>query len=560
MEALRHSLAIGVLLSLLSILGCAEPTDRGSAEPELEAIPSIESVQAIQAIVVAGQLPGLRWPRFSDYQRSLVALYEARGWRPLWLEDGVPSAEAGDALLLLREAPAKGLDARDYDADLLDAQARRLGERGSRSPEEMARFDVGLSVALMRHVSDLHIGRINPRTLHFGYDIDPKKLDLATVVAQAVRDGRIRALLRDAEPEFEQHHMLEAQLALYRAIAQDPGLAPVSLVPTIRPGAPLAAAPLLARWLAALGDLPGDAIATSLYEGPLVAAVQRFQARHGLAPDGVIGATTARALAVPAAARVRQIELALERIRWIPALERGRVVFVHIASFELLAFDDVAPDVAPALQMPVVVGREATQTPVFAGAMTSVVFAPYWNVPRSIATREILPKQRRNPGYLDAEQMEVVSGGHVLGAGADAIAELASGRAQLRQRPGAKNALGRVKFLFPNSHNVYLHDTPSRSLFQRSRRAFSHGCIRVADPEALARWVLRDEGWDDARVAQSLKLSHQKVIPLTRAIPVVIYYTTAVAHRDGTVSFYEDIYGHDAALERALAGGYPYLP
>jgi len=274
----------------------------------------------------------------------------------------------------------------------------------------------------------------------------------------------------------------------------------------------------------------------------------------------VIGAATARALAVPAAARVRQIELALERIRWIPALERGRVVFVHVASFELLAFDDVAPDVAPALQMPVVVGRAASQTPIFAGAMKSVVFAPYWNVPRSIVTHEILPKQRRNPGYLAAEQMEVVSGGRVLGAGPDAVAELASGRGQLRQRPGAKNALGRVKFLFPNSHDVYLHDTPSQSLFQRSRRAFSHGCIRVADPDALARWVLRDEGWDDARVEQALQLTSQRVVPLAHAIPVVIYYTTAVAHRDGTISFYEDIYGHDAALERALAGGYPYRP
>ena len=378
-------------------------------------------------------------------------------------------------------------------------------------------------------------------------------------VANAVYDGRIRALVTDAEPELEQHHMLEAQLALYRAIAQDPGLAPVSLAPTIRPGAPLDAVSHLARWLAALGDLPADAVVTSLdYAEPLVDAVKRFQARHGLAPDGVIGSNTARALAVPAAARVRQIELALERIRWIPPLAHGRVVLIDVAGFELLAFDDIEPDVAPVLRMPVVVGREANQTPIFAGAMKSVVFAPYWNVPRSIVVKEILPKLRRNPGYLTAEQMEVVRGGAVLGTGSAAVAELASGRAQLRQRPGTKNALGRVKFLFPNAHDVYLHDTPSRALFGRSRRAFSHGCIRVGDPDALARWVLRDEGWSDARVDAALQLTAEKVVPLKRAIPVVIYYTTAVAHRDGTISFYEDIYGHDAALERALGRGYPY--
>ena len=545
-----------MLLPLLVSLACVQPVAIAGAQPSDAAATS----RAIQSIFAAGQLPGLRWPRFPDYQRWLVALYEARGWTPLWLDAGEPTRAAGEALALLREADAKGLDARDYDAALLAGEAQQLDAERERTPEQQARFDVALSLALMRQVSDLHIGRINPQNLHFGYDIEPKKLDLPVLIAAAVRDGRVPALLRDAEPEFEQHHMLEAQLALYRAIAQDPGLAPVAITPPIRPGDDFDAAPQLARWLAALGDLHPDASVTLRYEEPLVGAVKRFQTRHGLESDGMIGAATARALAVPAATRVRQIELALERIRWIPALERGRVVFVHIASFELLAFDDVAPDVAPALRMPVVVGREPTQTPIFTGAMTSVVFAPYWNVPRSIVRNEILPKQRRNPGYLAAEQMEIVSGDRVLGSGSAAIAELASGRAQLRQRPGSKNALGRVKFLFPNPYSVYLHDTPSRSLFQRSRRAFSHGCIRVADPAALARWVLRDEDWDDARVEQALGLTQQKVVPLSKPIPVVIYYTTAVAHRDGTISFYEDIYGHDAELERALAGGYPYRP
>jgi len=184
--------------------------------------------------------------------------------------------------------------------------------------------------------------------------------------------------------------------------------------------------------------------------------------------------------------------------------------------------------------------------------MKTVVFAPYWNVPRSIATGEILPKLRRGLGYLARENMEIVRDGHALAPGADAVAQLAAGSARLRQRPGKGNALGRVKFLFPNSNNVYLHDTPSRSLFQRSRRDFSHGCIRVADPDALARWVLAAEGWDAERVAEGLALQSETQIPLTDAIPVVIYYTTAVARRDGTIAFYDDIYGHDVALRRAL--------
>ncbi|MCU0668523.1 MAG: L,D-transpeptidase family protein, partial [Myxococcota bacterium] len=398
--------------------------------------------------------------------------------------------------------------------------------------------------------------RVNPKQLRFGFDIDAKKLDLAALVHEAVEHGRIREALADAEPRFTQNRLLQQRLAHYETLAGDASLQPVVIAAKkLEPGDPLEpdVATRLATWLVALGDLAPDAVVASAYDGALVDAVQRFQARHGLDVDGVIGPVTSKALAVPAAARAEQIRLALERLRWIPALARGRAVFVNVPAFELMAYDDIASGDPPALQMPVVVGRAArTQTPVFAGAMKTVVFAPYWNVPRSIAIGEILPKLRRGLGYLARENMEIVRDGQALAPGADAVAQLAAGSARLRQRPGRGNALGRVKFLFPNSNNVYLHDTPSRSLFQRSRRDFSHGCIRVADPEGLARWVLRAEGWDAEAVAAGLALEHEKHVPIPDAIPVVIYYTTAVARRDGTIAFYADIYGHDAALRRAL--------
>ncbi len=246
--------------------------------------------------------------------------------------------------------------------------------------------------------------------------------------------------------------------------------------------------------------------------------MKRFQARHGLAPDGVIGPATAKALAVPAEARVRQIELALERLRWIPALERGRVVFVNIPAFELWAFDEIEPAGASSVQMAVVVGRALrTQTPAFTGVMKTVVFAPYWNVPRSIARNEIVPKLRKNPGYLASQNMEIVSGGAVLGTSPDAIAQLEQGSARLRQKPGPKNALGRVKFLFPNSNNVYLHDTPTQSVFQHARRDFSHGCVRLAAPAALAHWVLRARGLgrDAGRERTRLEGGDARVAPET---------------------------------------------
>jgi len=541
---------------LLGVLPCVVPgTAFAAAPPE-------PTAAAIEAIVAASSLEGLRWPRFSDYQYILRALYEPRAYAPLWLDAGRPTKQAREAIDVLREAATKGLDPQDYDAEFLDGQWRALSA-GKASSEALARFDVALSVGLVRNISDLHIGKVNPKNLAFGFDIDPKKYDLAALVAGAIRDDRIRQVAAEAEPHYTQNRLLKEELARYKSLAEDSSVGPVQITAPLRPGAPLAAAPQLARWLAALGDLPAlpDPLPTA-YEGALVDGVKHFQGRHGLPADGVIGISTAQALSVSAAQRVQQIELALERLRWIPSLEQGRVVFVNIPAFELLAFDDVATPQAPALQMKVVVGRAMrTQTPVFTGVMKTVVFAPYWNVPRSITRNEILPKLRSNPGYLAAQNMEIVSDGTPLPPSESNIAKVASGAAQIRQRPGPKNALGRVKFLFPNDNNVYLHDTPTQSVFDKTRRDFSHGCIRLSQPAALAHWVLDvEKGWDAARVEEEMARTTENAVPLQEPVPVVIFYTTAVARRDGTISFFDDVYGHDKALERALARGYPYPP
>ena len=513
------------------------------------------SLATIAARVREAEHPWLLRPSFPSLRDELEGLYASRGYAPLWLDGARPTAGVEDAIAVLADAGEKGLDPQDYDVRLLDARRRALAAGAATSPEQLALFDVALSVGLLRLISDLHIGRANPRSADFVLDVEARKVELPALVADAVREGRVREVVSEVEPDFHDYRRLLDALAAYRALASDPGVAPAALEPTLRPGDAFASADALARWLAALGDLPRDASPTpNRYAGALVAAVERFQRRHRLEPNGVIDAATARALAMPPAARVRQIELALERFRWIPEVGEQRFVFVNVPAFELHAFDAMDPPEGPALSMRVVAGRAGrTPTPVLAAALKNVAFSPYWNVPRSIVRNEMLPKLERDPGYLASQQMEIVAGDRVLPDSRESVALLAAGEARLRQRPGPKNALGRVKFLFPNAHDVYLHDTPSQTLFRASRRDFSHGCVRVEQPEALAAWVLRDQPeWTPERMAEALAGPSETRVSVRSPILVLLFYTTVHVRRDGSISFYEDLYGHDAALERAL--------
>jgi murein L,D-transpeptidase YcbB/YkuD len=351
-------------------------------------------------------------------------------------------------------------------------------------------------------------------------------------------------------------------LARYRELAADSSLLEVRLPEsTLRPGDSFAGSPPLARLLTRLGDTAPAATfpATSVYEEPLVSAVRRFQKRHGLGDDGVIGAATRAALRVRLSARVRQIELALERLRWLPHLDPQGFLAVNIPMFQLWAWESIPPNGAPAFGMNAIVGRSLdTRTPVFVAQMEHVVFRPYWNVPRSILRGEILPAIERDPGYLDRHDMEIVAGQSdddtVVPPTADNLSKLRQGRFRVRQRPGPANSLGLVKFVFPNDENVYLHGTPARQLFGRARRDFSHGCVRVEDPVALAEWALRREpDWNRERILTTMTGTKTVHVKLSRPIQVFLFYVTAVVMPDdGLIHFAEDIYGHDAKLDRAL--------
>ena len=290
--------------------------------------------------------------------------------------------------------------------------------------------------------------------------------------------------------------------------------------------------------------------------------VKRFQARHGLESDGVIGAGTIRALNVSAATRLRQIELALERERWLPEMRKEPLVFVNVSLFRLWGYDPDRPD--EPLRMNVVAGKAlAHETPIFIDEMEYVIFRPYWNPPPSILRSEIVPRARRDASYLERQNMEIVASGEdgapPLPATPENLDKVLAGRLYLRQKPGEKNSLGLAKFIFPNSDNVYMHGTPAQSLFSRARRDFSHGCIRLESPAELAAWLLRhEEEWTPEKIEAAMKGSRPTQVNLKPKLKVIIFYDTAYMDSKGVVHFADDYYGHDAKLEKALAGGYPY--
>jgi murein L,D-transpeptidase YcbB/YkuD len=475
---------------------------------------------------------------------------------------GAPSPVSRDALALLARAADDGLDPADYDSVGLERLADGLVAARPPLAEDVASFDMTLSASVLRHFRHLHLGRIDPRTLGLRLNVPVDEHDFVNVLLTAMASGLVAKTAADLAPALVQYHALRSALTRYRALSFDRSLGPLpELRAAVHPGDRYAGVARLHRRLVALGDLPpGASLDAATYEGPVVEGVKRFQVRHGLDPDGVLGKATYAALSVPLLSRARQIELALERLRWLPDLGDERFLALNIPMFHLWAWDSIPPDGAPLFGMRAIVGRALrTETPVFVEEMRHVIFRPYWNVPSSILRQEILPIVGRDPDYLRRQNMEIVRGGGDAAPPVPATPEnvelLRKGSLRLRQRPGPRNALGLVKFVFPNNENVYLHGTPAQELFSRTRRDFSHGCVRVEDPVALASWVLKDQPeWTRDRILAAMSGADSQSVQLARPIRVILFYTTAVVMpEDGAVHFSEDIYGHDRKLDQALA-------
>jgi murein L,D-transpeptidase YcbB/YkuD len=455
---------------------------------------------------------------------------------PAWVWNGRVTPAALAILQVLRGVAGRGLDPNDYSAFL--AQPAASMNATPDSIAEFTQFELELSLGVLRLASDLRCGRIDPHTLHADLPPSCDGFHPAEFVWNLSHAPNPSSEFDSLEPTAPGYLRTKIALHLYLDLAREPQMILPPLRGTVHPGQSSDNIVALRAALTRAGDLTGMQDASSpLYNDALVGAVRSFQARHGLTPDGLLTAETYKQLAVPMQDRAAQLELTLERWRWIQRYFAQPPIVVNIPEFRVRAYDS---DMRVALSMKVIVGGAYhRKTPVFENQISSVIFRPYWNIPPSIQRNEVAPAMRRDPKYLEKHGYEVV---HGLG-----------GSIRVRQWPGDQNALGLLKFSLPNVHDVYLHGTPAQSLFDRTRRDFSHGCIRVEDPAVLAVWVLRQNpGWSREKIEAAMHGTETMSLAVTHPIPILIVYGTGFAAEDGVVYFLPDIYDENAALLAAL--------
>ncbi|HET9220716.1 MAG TPA: L,D-transpeptidase family protein [Terriglobia bacterium] len=482
---------------------------------------------------------------------STKQVYALRQFQPV-----APSADA--ALQTLENAASEGLHPEDFG--VTELRMKRDALQASADSEQRNDFDRRLTYALVRYVSQLCFGRVNPRDVNTEWPAGEKQCDVSRIVHDALQMNTVENLSDQLSPKIPEYSGLKAQLKRYRDIVD--GGVWQSLEPGAVKAATADARSVLAANLVATGDLQQPNTGESPSAKAVIEALRSFQERHGIEPDGRLGKQTIAAMNVPVPQRIEQIEINMDRMRWIGDSLEPRHLRVNIPGFQLSVHD--AGRVP--LQMRAIVGSKEDPTPVLKSAIAYLVFSPYWNIPLSIATEELLPKIRKNPQYLRRENIEVVRGSgekaQVIDPGKiDWEKSSDNPDYYLRQKPGAKNALGLVKFIFPNPYNVYLHDTPSDNLFGRLTRTLSHGCVRVEKPADLAAYLLQDQPeWTPERIEEAMHAEKETKVSLKTQLPVHLLYWTAWTDAEGHIHFRDDVYGYDEKQRQLTGAGRGALP
>jgi L,D-transpeptidase YcbB len=545
-------------VAILCLIGTATACQEGSSgagrsswgysQPQPNALlQSLVGGDSLGAMVARADAPAAERARLVDQVRHV---YRDLNYQLIWIDGDHPNDRYRQLAKAVDAAEDHGLPRALYALPAQDD-----ADRGAKiSTDQAPQWDARATAAFLQYFSHLLGGRLDPRALHPLWKLRPERPDLAAALLNAVKNNDVAAAMARLDPQQPGYRELEKALTRYRAIAAKGGWPSIPLKGQLKPTQESPVVPALRQRLAIEGDLdPSHEKDPSLtYDAALVDAVKRFEERHRIKPDGVIDRETVAALNVPVEQRIRTIALNLERWRWLPDPMPGRYFLVNVPDFRLEAIENGKP----VMEMRVVVGEPDNKTPIFADEMTHVVFSPYWNVPAGIAKDETIPRVISDPEFLARNNMEVVNqSGHVVDP--YSVDWSNTNGLRIRQRPGGGNALGGVKFIFPNNFDVYLHDTNATKLFDRLERGLSHGCVRVEEPQKLAEYVLRDQPeWTAEAIDAAMTAGQEKHVKLSTPIPVYIVYKTAWVH-DGGVRFLKDLYGHDRDQSLALFGSAP---
>jgi murein L,D-transpeptidase YcbB/YkuD len=493
---------------------------------------------------------------------ALPLFYGRRIYKPAWVSDQGPLDTAAQQVKMIREVDREGLRPEDYHLIKLETILSQIRDEQEKqiplNPQRLVDLDLLLTDSFLILGSHLLCGRIDPQTVEPQWHVNQRAGDLGLILDQALASGQIEAALRNLIPNHAGYRRLRRELARYREIAALGGWLRVLEGPKLQKGDSSASVSILKRRLAAEGYLENYTPENELYfDERLDRALRKFQLQNGLEVDGILGAHTRKALNMTVDDRIGQITANMERWRWLTHDLGSRYILVNIAGFYLEVIDIGRLQ----MTMKVVVGKPYRRTPVFTSTMTYLVFHPFWHVPARIAREDLLPKIKRDAAFLNKEKIRVFEG---WGAEARKIdpAEIdwqkitAAGlKFRFRQDPGPQNALGRVKFMLPNPYDVYLHDTPARELFDKTRRDFSHGCIRIEKPLELAEYLLKNHpDWPPEKIRSTLagSVTTEKTVKLPEPINVHVLYWTAWLGADNQIYFSADIYDRDNVLEAAL--------
>ncbi|HEX9630972.1 MAG TPA: L,D-transpeptidase family protein [Gemmatimonadales bacterium] len=558
-----------VLLIGAALAGCGSPPGTEARQADIHASPELVAQQIRARIEAAGVVTELRAGGEAVYESvALPGFYVRRLYRPAWSDERGPTRLADDLVRALRGADREGLRPDDYHLAAIDTllAAVRADARsgGVIVPDRWAELDLLLTDAFLVYGSHLLAGRVNHETLQPEWVANRRGADFAAVLEAALGSGDVVVTLATLAPPQRGFRRLREALARYREVVATGGWPAIPPGPTLKGGDRGPPVTALRERLRFEDDLrPAAQQDAHLFDEELEQALKRFQRRHGLAADGVVNAATRAELNVPVERRAAQLELNLERWRWLPEDLGRRHIIVNIAAFTL----DVVEAAAVVKTMRVVVGRPYRRTPVFSDTMRYLVLNPSWQVPRSLAVQDLLPRIKRDPSYLAGHKVRVFQGWGPEAREVDpaTVAWSAITPAgfpfRLAQDPGPLNALGRIKFMFLNRFNVYLHDTPARELFDETERDFSSGCIRVEQAIDLAEYLLRRDGqWGRETIVRALGEVVDRTVPLPEPMPIHLLYWTAWADGDGTIHFRRDIYDRDAPLWKALRAPLPTAP